>query len=125
VIRLAGNASQIAVACYTLMGLRFPDALIDRLFEGVPHMKDSTTYQKILREGRQEGIQEGIQEGLNMGELREARRFLIMLGTERLGEPRADVLEALAAIPSVERLESLGRRLVKDPAIGKWDDLVR
>ncbi len=119
------------------MGLRFPDEMIDKLFEGVQNMKESTTYQKILREGRhegrvegrvegrQEGRHEGLHEGLNMGELREARRFLVVLGMERLGEPGPEVLKSLEAIPSVERLETLGRKMISDPSIVGWDDLLR
>ena len=67
-------------------------------------MKESTTYQKILREGRQEGREEG--------RIAEARRFLIVLGTERFGEPDEAGFAALEAIQSVERLEALGRRLI-------------
>jgi hypothetical protein len=115
------RASHLSVASYTLMGLRFSDELIERLFEGMKGMKESTTYQKILREGHQEGLQQG----LNMGELREARRFLVVLGMERLGEPSTEIMRALEAIQSVERLEALGRRMITDPAIGGWDDLVR
>jgi predicted transposase YdaD len=119
------RASQLSVASYTLMGLRFSDELIERLFEGMKGMKESTTYQKILREGRQEGLHAGLQEGLNMGELREARRFLVVLGMERLGKPSTEVMMALEAIQSAERLEALGRRMITDPTIGSWDDLLR
>jgi hypothetical protein len=37
------------------MGLRYPTELITRLLEGVQTMKESTTYQAILQEGRIEG----------------------------------------------------------------------
>jgi hypothetical protein len=88
-------------------------------------MKESTTYQRILTEGRQEGLQAGLQEGLNLGEIREARRYLILLATERFGDPNPETLAALEAIRSVERLEALGRRLISNPNIGAWDDLLR
>jgi hypothetical protein len=104
-------------ASYLLMGLRFPDGLVDKLFEGVRNMKESTTYQKILREGRMEGLEEG--------RIAEARRFLIVLGSERFGEPDDASMAALEAIGSVERLEALGRRMITDPTIGGWDDLLR
>ena len=38
------------------------DELIDRLLEGVQNMKESVTYQKILREGRAEGQRRGSEE---------------------------------------------------------------
>lgn len=102
-------SARFLVASYLLMGLRFPGELIDKLFEGAQNMKESATYQKILGEGR----------------ITEARRFLIVLGAERLGEPDEDCVAALEAIESVDRLEAMGRRMIADPAIGSWEDLLR
>lgn len=111
------RAARLWAASYVLMGLRFPDDLVDGLLEGVQNMKESTTYQKILKEGREEGREEG--------RVAEARRFLVLLGSERLGAPDDVTAAALEAIPSAERLEALGRRLIKDPNIGSWADLLR
>jgi hypothetical protein len=106
-------SARFLVASYLLTGLRFSGELADRLFEGVQNMKESATYQKILREGREEG------------RISEARRFLIVLGTERFGEPDERCMAAMAAIQSVDRLEALGRRIVSDRTIGTWEDLLR
>ena len=46
------QAETLWTATYLLMGLTYSDELIDRLLEGVQSMKESVTYQKILREGR-------------------------------------------------------------------------
>jgi hypothetical protein len=107
------RAEKLWGASYLLMGLRYSDELVDRLFEGVRNMRESTTYQKILREGLEEG------------RIAEARRFLIVLGSERFGEPDERSVAALEAIGSVERLEALGRRMITDPTIGGWNDLLR
>ncbi len=80
-------------------------------------MKESTTYQKILREGREEGREEG--------RIAEARRFLIVVATARLGDPDDAGVAALESVNSVDRLEAMGRRLISDPTIGGWDDLLR
>ncbi len=111
------RAAKLWAATYVLMGLRFPDGLIDGLLTGVQNMRESTTYQKILQEGREEGLEEG--------RVTEARRFLVLVGTERFGEPGARSVATLEAIASVERLENLGRRLVTDTAVGSWEDLLR
>ena len=57
------RASRLWTATYLLMGLRFSGAVAFRLLEGVQNMRESTTYQAILREGRIEGRNEGLIEG--------------------------------------------------------------
>ena len=59
-------------AAYILLGLRYSPALAAQLFRGVMSMKESSTYQAILEEGRQEGRQEGRSEGA----LAEAKKLL-------------------------------------------------
>jgi predicted transposase YdaD len=49
------QADKLWTATYILMGLRYPTELVDRLLQGVQNMKESTTYQAILQEGRIEG----------------------------------------------------------------------
>src|SRR5271157_4029118 len=75
------QAGTLWTATYVLMGLTYSDELVDRLLEGVQSMKESVTYQKILREGRAEGRVEGRAEG----RAEEARRILRRQGTRRFG----------------------------------------
>jgi predicted transposase YdaD len=79
-------------------------------------MQESTTYQRILREGRQEGLVEG--------RLGEARRFLRRLGTQQFGEPDAETVTALEAIQDVERLEALGEKVLRHDH-KSWKDLLQ
>ena len=72
-------------------------------------MKESTTYQAILEEGRAEGRAEG------------ERRGLLLLGSQRLGPPDATTRSALNAIDSVERLERMLERLLK---VESWEELL-
>ncbi len=82
-------------------------------------MQESTTYQAILREGRNEGLIEGRNEGRIAGE----QQLLIRLGTKRFGKPDAPTLAAIEAIRDIERLEALGERIV-DPEVRDWSGLL-
>jgi hypothetical protein len=74
------------------MGVRYPDDLVNQLLEGIQTMRESTTYQAILREGRITGEQ----------------KLLLRLGTKRFGEPDATTVAAIEAIQDIDRLEALG-----------------
>jgi predicted transposase YdaD len=114
------QAAKLLTAAYLLMGLRYEDELTNLLFEGIEVMKESTTYQGILKEGRQEGRQEGE----SLGRVHEAQRILRLLGTKRFGEPSAATAAALEGIEDVARLEVLGVRIL-EPDLSNWDDLLR
>jgi predicted transposase YdaD len=79
-------------------------------------MKESTTYQSILTEGRQEGE--------SMGRVREAPRILRLQGMRRFGAPSPAIEAVLEAIDDVDRLEALSVRIV-EPDLQGWDDLLR
>ena len=79
-------------------------------------MRQSTTYQAILREGRQEGRQEGKIEG--------EQKLLLRQGTKRFGAPDAATLAAIEAIQDIDRLEAIGERIL-DPNIQDWNDLLQ
>jgi hypothetical protein len=64
------------------MGLRYERALIQSLLQGVVTMKESVTYQAILEEGEARGEAKGRAEG----EAKEARKILLLLGRDQLGE---------------------------------------
>jgi predicted transposase YdaD len=81
------------------------------LLEGVQNMRESTTYQAILQEGRDEGRIAGEQ------------RMLIRQGTERFGEPDPATRAAIAAIQDIDQLETLGVRIL-NPDLQSWDDLL-
>jgi hypothetical protein len=115
------RAGKLWTATSVLMGLRYPDELSDQLLKGKRQaMRESTTYQAILREGRQEGIMEGRIEGRIEGE----RRLLVRQGTKRFGVPDAATVTAIEAIEDLGRFEALGDRVL-DAGIQSWDDLLR
>jgi predicted transposase YdaD len=113
------RSEKLWTATYLLMGLCYSEELVSRLLEGVHNMQESTTYQAILREGLKKGLEEGRAEG----RIGEAQHFLIRMGTKRLGNPGGVILAAIEAIRDVERLESLGDRII-DPDVRDWDSLL-
>jgi hypothetical protein len=72
---------------------------------GEKWMKDSDTYLEILEEGA----------------ANEARKFLLLFGKDRFGEPDRTTRAALEAINDPERLEQLGRRMLQ---VGSWQELL-
>jgi hypothetical protein len=92
-----------------LLGLRYPRATVQELLRGVRSMRESSTYQAILEEGRQEGRVEG------------ARAILLQLGTDLLGPPTPRARRAVARITDRDRLEALIRRV---PTAGSWHALL-
>lgn len=106
------QAARLWTSAYILMGLRFQPDVSAALLQGVVRMKESSTYQVILQEGRREGEQ--------VGSVAEARRILLMLGEERLGPAPAEVRQLVERESGVERLEELVRRIV---SVSSWDQL--
>jgi hypothetical protein len=72
-------------------------------------MKESSTYQAILEEGRVEGA------------VAEAKTFLRMLGDRRFGRPDDRTAAILESIEDLARLEDLGSRL---EAARSWQELL-
>jgi predicted transposase YdaD len=114
------RALKLWTAAFLLMGLRYSEDVISHLLDGVLDMQESTTYQAILREGRQEGRQEGLVEG----RISEAQRLVLRQGTKRFGEPDAATVAAVEAIQDILRLEAVHDRAL-DPDIHDWDELLR
>ncbi len=76
-------------------------------------MRESSTYQAILQEGRVEGRDEGRKE--------EARSLLLRLGRQRFGAADARTLKAVESAKSIEELERLANRLLKAES---WSELL-
>jgi predicted transposase YdaD len=76
-------------------------------------MRESATYQAILREGRTEGR--------TAGRLAEARSLLLRQGARKFGTPTRAERGRLSATRSLERLESLAERLLD---VQSWEELL-
>jgi hypothetical protein len=115
--RLSGRrgrkqAQRVWAAAYILLGLRYSPALAAQLFRGVVSMKESSTYQAILEEGRTEGRAQG---------LAEARELLRVLGARVFGPPNAQAAAAIEAIGELAKLEELRERL---QTARNWQELL-
>ena len=75
------------------------------LFQAVLNMRESVTYQVILKEGR----------------LEEVRNILLLQGRDRLGEPSAKIIALLFAETDLGRLEALAIRLLH---VKTWEELL-
>jgi hypothetical protein len=75
-------------------------------------MHQSSTYERILREGRQEG------------QIIEARRILLLQGTHKFGEPDQATVDKLESIQEIDSLEALGKRMLT-PDVARWDELLQ
>src|SRR5438105_8701369 len=97
------HAQTVWGASYILLGLRYSPALAAQLFRGVVSMKESSTYQAILAEGRTEGMTKGA--------IIEARKLLRLFGDRSFGPPNSRTAAAIEQIEELTRLEELCNRL--------------
>jgi hypothetical protein len=110
-------AAELWSAAYILRGLRYEQALVQKLLQGVVAMKESVTYQAII----EEGMAEGLAKGRAKGELEEARKILLLQGRSRFGEPSAEALAAVNGLTDVQKLEALTVRLLQATS---WHELL-
>jgi predicted transposase YdaD len=102
--------AKLLTATFALTGLRVPRETAEQLFQGVRAMKESSTHQGILEEGRVEGKTEALQ------------KIVFRLGRQRFGPPTQAQQAALTGIRDVERLERLTDRLLVVP---NWQELLQ
>jgi predicted transposase YdaD len=107
------EAGRLRVVTYTLLGLRYPTAVVDQLMPGLQNMRESSTYQAILDEGRVEGRAEGRAD--------EARTLLLYLGTRRFGPPDASTRDALNVVRDPDLLDGWCRRVLD---VTSWAELL-
>ncbi len=104
------RGKKLITAAFVLTGLRIDRDLAVQLVQGVRGMKESSTYQYILEEGRHEGEAVG------------AQRILLRQGRKHLGEPDAATLTLLHSITDMDRLERMGDRIILATS---WQDLLQ
>jgi hypothetical protein len=103
------EAALLMSDAYILTGLRVPRETATRLFQGVRSMRESSTYQAILDEGRGEGRIEGIHE------------MLLLQGREKLGRPTEAEMQTLAGITDVDQLRRLAAAILR---VDSWQALL-
>lgn len=118
--RLADVVTQTAV----LTGLRYDEAIAERLMQSVLEMEQSSVYQAIMRQGfergRGEAADEAREEGLEEGRRQAERDLLFKLATTRFGPPSAEQRQRVATMTVSDLNQSTDRLLsAKD-----WSELV-
>src|SRR5262249_29201429 len=85
----------------------------EALFRGVTSMKESSTYQAVLAEGRDEGLAQGA--------VAEAKKVLRFQGEDAFGPADARTTAAIERLNDLTRLEELLRRV---RTAGSWQELL-
>lgn len=119
-------AGELWTATRILMGLRYDDKVASQLLRGVRNMRESTTYQAILKEGEAKGIAKGEVKGevkgVAKGRAVEARQLLLRLGSKRFqGPPNEEQARRLEALSDVEQIEKLAERILD---VTTWTELL-
>jgi predicted transposase YdaD len=100
------DRARLLTATYVLAGLRVTPEVAERLFQGVRAMKESSTYQAILAEGRTKALQE----------------TLLRLGRQRFhNSPSEAVQTTIQAITDEGQLERMTDRLL---IVSSWQELL-
>jgi predicted transposase YdaD len=113
-VRDRGRLGRWWTAVYVLMGMRYQDALVEQLLQGVLDMEESTTYQAIIRKG--------VAEGLAKGALQEARKMVLQLGQRHLQTPAPANLQA--RLEEMQDLDQLEQLILRVTQLRSWDDLL-
>ena len=105
------RATALLDGAYILLGLLYDGVEIARWFAEAQGMKESSTYQRILdegrAEGRAEGRQEGLREGRQEGQVLALRENVLLVYRERFGEVPGEVEAKVRGVEDVERLRGM------------------
>ena len=109
-----GDAATVRATIFLLLGLRYSAEDVDMIRSLGRALRESSTYQEILREGEARGEARGEAQG--------ARRILLRAGTRRLGPPDPDTRAMIEAVTDIERIERMTERVFD---ASNWSDVVR
>lgn len=103
------TANLLSSCCFILLGLRYDKEVIRTLFKGVRQMRESSTYQSILDEGRDEGLTRGRVEGL----VSARQEDLLALLHERFGSVAPEIQAKVLANSDPIRLQAALRQVLR------------
>lgn len=107
------GAGELRAATLLLLGLRYDRIEARQLLRGVKGMRESSTYQAILEEGREAGREEG--------QVVQARGDVIDLGTEKFGPPESVTIAAIERLDDLVILRRLLRSILR---ASTWGELL-
>jgi len=114
------EASQLWAATHLLLGLRYDREEAQQLLQGITRMRESSTYQAILDEGREEGREVGREEGRHEGELIGVRRTLLRMGEVKFGPVDPVTASQIERIDDMDLLDRLISALFR---VSSWPEL--
>jgi predicted transposase YdaD len=88
---------------------------------GIRGIEESSVYQGIFAKGRAEGEAVGLAKGEAIGAIEEARKSLLLLGRQKLGQPDERVEREIAGLADLDRLRFRIGRILN---ISSWDELM-
>lgn len=109
------DASQMWAATQLLLGLKYDTEEAQQLLQGITRMRESSTYQAILAEGREEGRDEEREAGL-----RRLRGLLVDLAADRFGPADVATMSLIEQIGDADLLNRLIRSVLQ---VGGWQEL--
>ncbi len=95
----------ILTSSYILLGMRYDEVVIDQAFIRTRGMKESTTYQAILREGRDEGRDEGV--------IAARKQAILDILAERFGVVTPEVQSRIQSANDASRLQFAVRQSMR------------
>jgi predicted transposase YdaD len=107
--RAPDKAQDIMIASYVLLGLRYSDEMAHALFGEIVGMEESSTYQAIVRRGREQA------------RIEEAREVVLLQGEVKFGPPDGATRAALNAMNDLGQLHEMAVRLVN---AASWQELI-
>src|SRR5208283_2682648 len=117
---VTAEISELWTSAAVIAGLRFPWELIKHCFGGITAMRESSTIQAFIEEGRRKGLQEGREEGREEGRAGEARKIILLQGPMRFGAADEEVKTRLDEIQDLGQLEDMIKRIL---IASSWDEL--
>ena len=99
------EAAKMEVATFVLMGMRYDEDVLERLYRGVPEMEESSGYQLIMKRGERKAL----------------IRTVLDLGRLKFGDLDADQLASLQRTKDLDRLGEMSRRIITATT---WDELL-
>jgi predicted transposase YdaD len=107
------KAAEFWTATHILMGLRYTAEETELLLQGVRAMRESVTFQAILKEG--------MEKGLEQGRLQEAVNVVMRLGSKRFGPADSSTRNAIEQITDLRRIDQFIDRLHE---VKSWNELL-
>lgn len=112
-----GRQDRLLADTFILLGMRYDNVVLRAAFREVQHMKESSTYQFILNEGREEGITLGLNKGRTEARVETLRLTLTTVLEQKFGSVPPDLNAKIQAATDADKLEQAFRQALSLTAV--------